>query len=282
MKKSKVILFGCFLLFVSIATPNSAHQDLSDTEKQIHYFERIVNDYFRGDPRQAANDAIRRLIDDYNERINVSNHEMKVRKDELDAEFASLVPLKQHIDEIDQELKNKPDALDESALEKYNAKLDRLNSLIEEYNKKVESFRGRQDKYNKALNEVNNEASYQKENLEAQQKEHYEFIDAYDAWFKAGKDDEFYLELNRFYSDLIQQSRRSPSQQALARSIERTKALRNELGEIVTKKRAGKSKWSDYRESDFSRERTVLYDSGYRGDSSVLTHGNRRGFGIVR
>jgi clan AA aspartic protease (TIGR02281 family) len=140
MKKSKVILIGCLLFSVSIANPNTGQQVISDIETQINYLERIVNDYFRGDLSQAANDAIHRLIDDNNERTNASNNEMKVRKDEFVAEFASLEQLKQHI-----------------------------------------------------------------------------------------------------YSNLIQQSRRSPSQQALAKSIERTKALRIELGEILAKKELAKS-----------------------------------------
>jgi clan AA aspartic protease (TIGR02281 family) len=240
MKKSHVILSGCILLSVSVANTHTGQQDFSEIERQINYFERIVNDYFRGDPRRAANEAIGRLIDDYNKRIDASNNELKVRQEELDAEFASLEKLKQHIDELDQELKNKPAASDESALEKYNAKLGRLNFLIEEYNKKGEAFKERQEKYNKAISEFNTETSNRKESIDARKKEYYEFIDAYDAWFKAGKDDEFYLELNRFYSNLIQQSRRSPSKQALNKYIERIKALRNELGEIVAEKELAK------------------------------------------
>lgn len=207
--------------------------EITDIESRLNTFEKIMNAFFRGKPREKGAIAINRLIDQYNVWIKTQDSQMGARQEKLSKEFKALEVLKKQIETLDQELKTMPDSTDEKALQEYNARVKERNALVEKYNKEGDIYMTHESAYNTANKKLQKEISVHEKNLEAQKKEYKIFIETYNQWIKEKRDEAFFKELNRFYAELIEQERRKESKLRLDKYIDRLRAIRHELGQLA-------------------------------------------------
>jgi len=223
------------IIFVFITSHPIAAENLEikDIESRLNTFEKIMDGFFRGKPREKGASTINRLVDDYNVWIKSQDSQMGVWREKLSKEFKALEALKKQIETLDQELVTKPDSSDEKAVQEYNAKVIERNALIEKYNKEGKIYMTRESAYNTANKKLKEEISVREKNLEVQKKEYEIFIETYNQWINEKRDEAFFKELNRFYAELIEQKRRKENKPRLDKYINRLRAIRQELGQLA-------------------------------------------------
>ena len=233
----KNVRFPLVILIISVFITGhpfaSENLEITDIEGRLNTFEKIMDAFFRGKPREKGANMINRVVDDYNVWIKAQDFQRGVWQEKLSKEFKTLEALKKQIETLDQELMTKPDSTDEKAVQKYNAKIIERNALVEKYNKEGKIYMIHESAYNTANKKLKEEISVREKNLEVQKKEYEIFIETYNQWINEKRDEAFFKELNRFYAELIEQDRRRENKRRLDKYINRLRAIRQELGQLA-------------------------------------------------
>jgi len=211
----------------------SENLEITDIESRLNTFEKIMDAFFRGKPREKGANMINRLVDDYNVWIKSQDSQMGAWQEKLSKEFKALEALKKQIETLDQELMTKPDSSDEKAIQEYNAKVIERNALVEKYNQEGKIYMTLESAYNTANKKLKGEISVREKNLEAQKEEYEIFIETYNQWINEKKDEAFFKELNRFYAELIEQNRGGENKRRSNKYINRLRSIRQELGQLA-------------------------------------------------
>lgn len=234
---SKSVRFPLAILIISVFITGHLftleNLEITDIESRLNTFEKIMDAFFRGKPREKGANTINRLVDDYNVWIKAQDTQRGVWQENLSKEFKALEALKKQIETLDQELVTRPDNSDEKAVQEYNAKVIERNALVEKYNKEGKIYMTHESAYNTANKKLKEEISVREKNLEVQKKEYEIFIETYNQWMKEKRDEAFFKELNRFYAELIDQKRRKENKPRLDKYINRLRTIRQELGQLA-------------------------------------------------
>ncbi len=234
---SKSVRFTLAILIISVFITGHLftleNLEITDIESRLNTFEKIMDAFFRGKPREKGANTINRLVDDYNVWIKAQDSQRGAWQEKLSKEFKALEALKKQIETLDQELVTRPDNSDEKAVQEYNAKVIERNALVEKYNKDGKIYMTHESAYNTANKKLTEEISVREKNLEAQKKEYEIFIETYNQWMNEKRDEAFFKELNRFYAELIEQKRRKENKPRLDKYINRLRAIRQELGQLA-------------------------------------------------
>jgi clan AA aspartic protease (TIGR02281 family) len=225
-----IFIISVFITRYSFALENL---EITDIESRLKTFEKIMDAFFRGKPREKGANMINRLVDDYNVWIESQDSQMGARREKLSGEFNVLEALKKQLEALDQKLMTKPDSTDEKAVQEYNEKVIERNALVEKYNKEGEVYMTHESAYNTANKKLKEEISVREKNLETQKKEYEIFIETYNRWMNEKRDEAFFKELNLFYAELIEQKRRKENKPRLDKYINRLRAIRQELGQLA-------------------------------------------------
>jgi clan AA aspartic protease (TIGR02281 family) len=225
-----ILIIPLFITGYSFALENL---EITDIESRLNTFEKIMDAFFRGKPREKGAITMNRLIDEYNVWIKTQDSQRGAWQEKLSKEFKTLEVLKKQIETLDQELMTGPDSTDKKAVQEYNDKVIERNALVEKYNKEGELYKTHESAYNTANKKLKEEISVREKNLEAQKKEYDIFIETYNQWINEKRDEAFFKELNRFYAGLLEQDRQGKNKPRLDKYINRLRAIRQELGQLA-------------------------------------------------
>jgi clan AA aspartic protease (TIGR02281 family) len=225
-----ILIISIFIISHLFAQKNL---EVKDIDSRLNKFEKIMDAFFRGKPREKGASMINRLVDDYNVWIKSQDSQIGAWREKLSKEFKALEALKKQIETLDQRLMTEPDSSDEKAVQEYNAKVIERNALVEKYNKEGKIYMTLESAYNTANKKLKEEIFVREKNLEAQKKEYETFIETYNRWINEKRDEAFFKELNRFYAELIEQNRRGENKGRSNKYINRLRAIRQELGQLA-------------------------------------------------
>tara|TARA_B100001964_G_scaffold190654_1_gene212793 strand:- start:35 stop:1111 length:1077 start_codon:yes stop_codon:yes gene_type:complete len=221
-----VLLFVCICPVLAETT-----RQLSDREitQKLAEFDRTMDDFVRGNPRQKAIDTINELIATHNRWIEARNGLMDTEKARVDGSAESMDGLRTQVEAADRILKQtlQPGTSDEA--DNYNRSVEERNALVAEYNTLGDQHRLLVEQFNDRAAEFQLEIESRGEAVKAAKEEHERRIDGIDAWSKDKRDESFFLELNRLYAAVTEMDRASGTRSRSAGNTLRS--LRSELGE---------------------------------------------------
>lgn len=229
MKKLFIIIILASISLIIASGEDEGNFAAQDQYVKLSEYEKIMNRYFRGDPRSTAVDDINRLVNEYNSWIERRKSVLDAESEKINREFKSITGLKKQIDALDERLTRVPDPNDEKAVEAYNAEMNKRNVLVEKYNGLARKYKELETAFNNTIEQFNLEKEARKSKLDAQKAEIMEEIKAIDQWFEEKRDRAFFEELNRKFCELIQEKRRTGNLE-LDGCINRLRDFRHELG----------------------------------------------------
>ncbi len=221
------------LLLVGVC-PASAdtHGQLSDREiaQKLAEFDRTMNNFVRGNPRQKAVDAISEMVASHNRWIETGNNLMKEEESRLDRSVESMDRLRTRVERADGRLKQTPQPNTQEELDKYNKLVEERNVLVSEYNELGDEHKSLVAHYNDRVAEFKLEADTRSLAIQDDRNEQQQGIDQLEAWSKDKGDESFFLELNRLYAAVTEMARKSGAGR-LQSARNTLRSLRFELGE---------------------------------------------------
>lgn len=230
----KILSIIIVSLIISGTTPSAFGENsrLENIDDRFLEYEKIMERYFRGKPREVALTKINRQIDDYNTWVTAGKKELEVQREKLNQEFESIDTVRKQIDKLDEQLTRIPDPTDEKAVKAYNALVNKRNALLEKYNGLAKVYKEKENTFNSAVRAFDSEVKSRQEKLEEQKQQTAAEVNSIDLWFKGKNDRAFFEDLSRTYAELVEEKRRTGTSEQDA-LIEKAKSLRHELGEYA-------------------------------------------------
>ena len=206
-----------------------------DAESRLNAYEKIMERYFRGDPRETLLESMNRQINEYNNWFSPRKKILESERGKLNEEFKSVDEIKKQIDTLDEKLTRIPDPTDEKAVKAYNEELKKRNALVEKYNGLAKAYKEHETAFNTSVKKFESEIASRKDALESQKKEAMDEVQVIDQWFNEKNDQAFFADLNQTYAQLIEEKQRTGNE-ALDASISKVRGLRHELGQCALSK----------------------------------------------
>jgi hypothetical protein len=235
MKKSILIFIIPLVYLISTSGKYEDNLASQDLKARLNDYEKIMDRYFRGNPRESALALINSAVREHNGWLEAGKNDLDAQREKLTDELKQITPLEKQIDALDEKLTRIPDPTDEKAVKAYNAEMEKRTALANKYNNLVTEYQEHESTFNSSVARFNSEKEERKKKLDAQKAQTMEVIKAIDQWFKEKKDQAFFVDLNNIYGDLIQERNRTGSF-SMDEYIDRLRALRHELGTYATTK----------------------------------------------
>jgi clan AA aspartic protease (TIGR02281 family) len=230
MKKILLIIIVSLIIFGTGSAAFGENSPLENTDDRFLEYEKIMERYFRGEPREAAFTKINSRIDEYNTWATTSRKKLEVQRENLNHELGSTDTVRKQIDELDEQLTRIPDPTDEKAVKAYNVLMNKRNTLVDKYNGLLKAYKEKETAFDSAVRAFDSEAKFRQEKLEEQKQHTTAEANSIDLWFKEKNDRAFFEDLNRTYAELVEEKKRTGTSEQDA-FIEKAKSLRHELGE---------------------------------------------------
>jgi len=220
----------------SAAAPGQeeAEQAMPEPDR-LSELEAVMDRYYRGDPLDEARSSLNQRIDEHNRWVESTNAQHEATRAELETESESLRAVEKEIEDQDTRLADEPRADDRAAVDAYNARLTQRNVLVEQYNQLGKSYQQRQAAYNDSVARDRQEMETRQQELDSRRAAVQQQIAEHNHRIETGEDLSFFKELNRFYAELLEQSRNRETPE-LAEKIGRARAIRRELAEHAVKR----------------------------------------------
>jgi clan AA aspartic protease (TIGR02281 family) len=232
MKKILSIIIVSLIISGTSSAAFGENSRLENIGDRFLEYEKIMERYFRGEPREAAFTEINKQINEYNTWVTTSRKELEVQREKLNQELGSSDTVRKQIDELEEQLTRIPDPTDEKAVKAYNTLMSKRNTLVEKYNGLVKAYKEKETTFNSAVRAFDLEAKSRQEKLEEQKQQATAEVNSIDLWFKGKNDRAFFEDLNRTCAELAEEKKRTgTSEQDVF--IEKAKSLRRELGEYA-------------------------------------------------
>lgn len=232
MKKILLIIIVSLIISGTGAAAFGENSRLENTDDRFFEYEKIMERYFRGEPREAAFDKINSRIDEYNTWATTSRKELEAQREKLNQELGSTDTVRKQVDELDEQLTRIPDPTDEKAVKAYNVLMNKRNSLVDRYNGLLKAYKEKETAFNSAVRAFDSEAKSRQEKLEEQKQQTTAEVDSIDLWLKGKNDRAFFEDLNRTYAELVEEKKRTgTSEQDVF--IDKARSFRHELGEYA-------------------------------------------------
>jgi clan AA aspartic protease (TIGR02281 family) len=232
MKKILSIIIASLIISGTSSAAFGENSRLENIDDRFLEYEKIMERYFRGEPREAALTKINRQIDEFNTWVTTGRKELEVQREKLNKEFESIDTVRKQVDELDEQLTRIPDPTDEKAVKAYNALMSKRNALLEKYNGLAKAYKEKETTFNSAVRAFDSEAKSRQEKLEEQKQQTTAEVNSINLWFKGKNDRAFFEDLNRTYAELVEEKKQTgTSEQDVF--IEKAKSLRHELGEYA-------------------------------------------------
>ena len=223
MKPFRLMLIIFFLLSTSVSADGQSTNDtvnLKAIKDRIEQYEEIMHRYFRTGLMTAAQNSYRSKVDKYNKSVQTTNAMSAKRKSEIDQKEKALEKQKEKILKYDAQL-----------AEKFNRRLiDRRNSLVEQYNNQLEKLEDEITKYNEWIKQADQNLDTEKARIEKLKTALELKIKQYNDWFRLNKDEEFWMDLNRTFLNLLRIKRAGNDDPQVDKQIKKIRNLRKELG----------------------------------------------------
>ncbi|MGD8292936.1 MAG: retroviral-like aspartic protease family protein [Desulfobacterales bacterium] len=222
-----VIIFFWFFSSVSIGgQKENDTENLQFIERRIHYYEQIMERYFRQNPVSKAQDVYKSAVDKYNALVQTTNATNKSNKSEIDENEKALKNLKEQIGEYDAKLAKKST----------NQFIDRRNVLVERYNSQLKQLENEITQFNESVNQANRMLTIEKAKLEEISAALELEIKKYNDWWRLNKDEEFWEDLNLTFLNLFRKRRAGNHNFLLDQQVQKIRGIRKELGEYAIEK----------------------------------------------
>lgn len=232
-----------FLLVTASTTFAETARQLSIREvaQKLLEFDRTMDAFVRGDPRKMAVEAINELIANHNHWIESQNTFMETEQSRLDSSAVPLDEMRKQVEQADRTLAQTAKPGTNQQAEKYNELIMERNKLVGEYNRMGELHQNHVAQYNNQVAELKRNIESKEQSVQASKSKYQRRIDQHDSWFKAKKDELFFLKVNRLYADVIEMARESGNMssmapQGLQQARNTLRSLRSELGEYARTK----------------------------------------------
>jgi len=220
----------------SAAAPGQEEAEQAKPEPdRLSELEAVMDRYYRGDPLDEARSSLNQRIDEHNRWVESTNAQHEATRAELETESQSLRAVEKKIEDQDTRLTDEPRADDRAAVDAYNARLTQRNVLVEQYNQLGKSYQQRQAAYNDSVARDQQEMETRQQELDSRRAAVQQQIAEHNHRIETGEDLSFFKELNRFYAELLEQSRNRETPE-LAEKIGRARAIRRELAEHAVKR----------------------------------------------
>lgn len=201
---------------------------------RLSQFEAVMDRHYRGDPVDEARDSLNQRIDEHNRWVETTKARHEAARTELETESQSLRALKKEIADLDARLAEKPRADDRAVVEAYNALVAERNARVDKYNQLGKAFQRRQAAHNDSVARDQQEMETREQELDSRRAAVEERIAERNRWLDTGEDLSFFQALNRYYADLVKQSRDRETPE-LAERTSKVRAIRRELAEHAVK-----------------------------------------------
>ena len=187
------------------AKQNNKKASISNTMKQ---FEDIMDQYFRNDPVQETNNAVNKMVDDYNQLIKEGQKNIEDKKIKLDERIAIIRKIESQISDLDKKLnKINADAKNKKSIAEYNILVKKRNDLVEKHKSHSGLYKEYETDVNKLIKHLNEKSELQRKNIEKAKKTAEEVVTHYHNWINDDGDLAFFNELNRYYALLYAEKR---------------------------------------------------------------------------
>lgn len=197
---------------------------------RLSHIEAVMDRHYRGDPLDEARTSLNQRIDEHNRWVETTKARHEATRTELETESQSLRALEKEIADLDARLADKPHDDDRAAVDAYNALVTRRNALVEKYNRLGKSYQRRQAEYNDSVARDRQEMETRQQELDSRRAAVEQRIAEHNHRIETGEDLSFFKELNRFYAELLNQSRDRETPELVER-IGKVRAIRRELAE---------------------------------------------------
>ena len=195
-----------------------------------------MDQYFRKAPVQETNNAVNKMVDDYNQLVKEGQKNIENKRIKLDERIAIIRKIETQLNDLDKKLNSiDADPKNKESIDEYNTLVKKRNNLVEKHKSYLGLYKEYETDVNKLIKQLNETSELQRKNIEIAKINAEEVATHYHKWIDNDGDLAFFNELNRNYALLHSEKRRSGKNFKKISEIQKIQLLRKELGEYTKK-----------------------------------------------
>jgi hypothetical protein len=203
----------------------------------MEQFEDIMDYYFRKDPVEEANDAVNKMVKDYNQLIKEGQKNIEDKKIKLDERIVIIRKIETQISDLDKKLKKiNADVKNKKSIDEHNTLVKKRNGLVEKHKSHSGLYKEYETDVNTLVKHFNEKSEIRRKKIEKAKKAADDIVTQYHNWINDDGDLVFFNELNRNYALLHAEKRNSGKNFEKMSEIQKIQSIRKELGEYARKK----------------------------------------------
>lgn len=210
--------------------------NISEIANKVKEFEVIMDQYFRHDPVDIANESVKSAIDEFNKRLERETDGLAAEKSELARQFEAIRQIEEQVDTLDQKLNQvRSDEQGPDSIKNYNSLVSEYNALVEKHKGLLDDYKTKESAYNNKVQGSNRDAEERKKEIERIKDDARTKLDNYNNWKRNRGPERFFNDLNTFYASLHKKARNNENNvDNMQEHIDSIKKIRDELA-LLTK-----------------------------------------------